>query len=106
MIFLTDPTGPWTMTPSIRTLSSVATGRRVETFATRPGVGVGVGVPPGVGVGVGEGGGPEISTEAENSEVFPAGLVAVAASFWYPALAATEVEKEALPVPSVVRLMD
>src|SRR3954463_1349552 len=98
MIFLTDPTGPWTMTPSIRTLSSVATGRRVETLATRPGVGGGVGVPPGVGVGVG--GGPEISTLADNSEVLPAGSVAVAAIFWYPALAPTEVEKEALPLLS------
>ena len=57
------------------------TGSLVETFATKPGVGVGLGVPVGVavGVGVGVGGAPEISTLAENSEVLPAGSVAVAA---------------------------
>src|SRR3954463_14055097 len=49
MIFLIEPTGPWTIKPSIRTLSSVPTGSRVETFATRPGAGVGEGVSVGVG---------------------------------------------------------
>src|SRR3954470_24202505 len=69
MIFLAEPAGPCTINPSISTLSSVPTGRRVETLATNPGaavgvtvgvavavgVGVGVGVAVGVGVGVGMG---------------------------------------------------
>src|SRR5437660_409733 len=54
MIFLVEPAGPWTMKPSIKTLSSVPTGSRVETLATKPGVAVGVGVAAGVAVGVGE----------------------------------------------------
>jgi hypothetical protein len=104
MIFFAEPCGPCTMNPSIRTLSSVPTGSRVETLATKPGVAVGIGV--GVEVGVGVGGGPEISTLAENSEVLPAGSVAVEAIVWYPGLLSSEVAKEALPVPSVVRLAE
>src|SRR4051812_38676772 len=51
MIFLVEPSGPWTMNPSINTFSSRPTGRRVETLPTSPGVAVGVG--PGVAVAVG-----------------------------------------------------
>src|SRR6476469_4057700 len=42
MIFLVEPFGPWTMNPSIRTLSPVPTERRVEMLPTRPLVGVAV----------------------------------------------------------------
>jgi hypothetical protein len=42
MIFLIDPAGPWTMSPSMSTSSPVPTGRRVETLPTNPGVAVGV----------------------------------------------------------------
>src|SRR6478752_3885905 len=55
-IFLVDPAGPSTMSPSINALSPMPTGSRVETLATSPavavGVAVGVAVPPGVAVGV------------------------------------------------------
>src|SRR5690349_7413033 len=59
MIFLIEPAGPWTMKPSIKALSSLPTGRRVETLPTRPGVelavavGVALGVAVAVAVGVG-----------------------------------------------------
>src|SRR3954468_7794811 len=52
IIFLAEAGGPWTMNPSIRTLSSVPTGRRVETLATRPGATVGEAVGPGVALAV------------------------------------------------------
>src|SRR3954465_14927514 len=59
MIFLAEPSGPWTMNPSINTFSSTPTGRRVETLPTRPGVAVGVAaggaVAVGLAVGVGDG---------------------------------------------------
>lgn len=53
-IFLVELDGPWTMIPSIKTLSPVPTGRRVETLTTRPGeaVGVAVGVALGFAVAV------------------------------------------------------
>src|SRR5688500_15542548 len=80
---LLEPFGPSTMNPSIHRLSPVPAGSRVATFATKPGVGggvgVGVGVGVGIGVGVGAGGGPGTAALAcENSEVLPAGSVAVA----------------------------
>src|SRR4051812_48254638 len=50
-IFLIEPEGPWTMNPSIKALSPVPTGSRVETLATRPGVVVGVVVAVAVAVG-------------------------------------------------------
>src|SRR5215212_5289399 len=62
-IFLVEPAGPWTMNPSIKALSPVPTGSRVETLPTRPGMAVGVtagvtatvaaGVAVGVAVAVG-----------------------------------------------------
>src|SRR5438270_8738157 len=65
MIFLVEPAGPWTMKPSIKTLSSVPTGSRVDTLATKPaGVAVGVAVDVGVGVGVGVGGGNGMNSKA------------------------------------------
>src|SRR3954451_5234982 len=74
MIFLVEPSGPWTMNPSINTFSSRPTGRRVETLPTSPGVAVGVaagvavavGLAVGVGdgVGVGTGGGPAPNSNA------------------------------------------
>src|SRR4051794_26771159 len=54
-IFLVEPAGPWTIKPSIKTSSSVPTGRRVETLATNPGVAVAVGVAVGVAEAVGVG---------------------------------------------------
>src|SRR6476646_7767224 len=54
-IFLIEPAGPWTMNPSIRTLSSVPTGSRVEMLATRPGGALGDAVGVAVAVAVGEG---------------------------------------------------
>src|SRR3982751_5297384 len=50
-IFLVEPAGPWMINPSIKALSPVPTGSRVETLATRPGVAVGV--PVGVAVVLG-----------------------------------------------------
>src|SRR5436190_13715691 len=52
MIFLVEPFGPWTMNPSIRTLSPVPTERRVEMLPTRPLVGVAVAVAVGVAAGL------------------------------------------------------
>src|SRR6476646_6586516 len=88
------------MKPSIRTLSSVPTGRRVETFATRPGVGVGLGVPVGVGLGVSVGvgvgvpvgvgvGGESLSTivtMADDGEpgLAPLGIVRVTENVSFP----------------------
>src|SRR3954462_7356888 len=51
-IFLVEPAGPWTMNPSIKALSPVPAGSRVETLPTRPGVEVAVGVPVAVAVGL------------------------------------------------------
>src|SRR2546421_12570077 len=56
IIFLAEPTGPWTIKPSISTLSSAPTGSRVETFSTNPGAEVVVGVAVGAGGGGGGGG--------------------------------------------------
>src|SRR3954469_20062393 len=52
MIFFADPLGPWTMNPSIRALSPLPTGRRVETLPTTPGLGVADGVAVAAGVAV------------------------------------------------------
>src|SRR2546421_10874944 len=57
IIFLAEPTGPWTIKPSISTLSSAPTGSRVETFSTNPGAEVVVGVAVSAGGGGGGGGG-------------------------------------------------
>jgi hypothetical protein len=75
-------------------------------FGVAVGVAVAFGVAVGVAVGVGVGGGPEIPTLAENSEVLPAGSVAVEAILWYPGLLFTEAVKEALPLLSVMRLSE
>src|SRR6476469_10199921 len=52
IIFLFEPLGPCTMNPSIRALSPVPTGRRVETLPTSPVPGVAVAVAVGVAAGV------------------------------------------------------
>src|SRR5687768_14276655 len=106
MIFLVEPFGPRTMKPSMSTLSPVPTGRRVATFATKPGVAPGVGEGPGVGVGVGlgvgVGAGPGTSELAiENSEVLPFGSVAVAVMNWPCALLSSGKLKEVWPCGSV-----
>src|SRR5687768_13576805 len=100
MIFLVEPFGPRTMNPSMSTLSSVPTGRRVATLATKPDAGVGVGV--GVGVGGGGGGGPgTMALACENSEVLPKGSVAVAVMNWPVALLSSGKLKEVWPCGSV-----
>ena len=61
IIFLAEPTEPWTIKPSISTLSSAPTGSRVETFSTNPGAEVGVGIGVGVEVVVGVAVGVEVA---------------------------------------------
>src|SRR6478735_3654629 len=59
MIFFIEAGGPWTMNPSIKMLSPVRTGRRVEMLVTSPGLAVGLalGVALAVAVAVGVGAG-------------------------------------------------
>src|SRR4051812_18802691 len=51
-IFWVAPAGPCTMNPSIKALSPVPAGSRVETLATTPGLAVAVAVGVAVGVAV------------------------------------------------------